>query len=63
VRNKKEEKAHAEKYIEGVMKTLEGAADAERIELLTEKLQFWFISARFWSGEFQELSGEQYYVY
>jgi hypothetical protein len=63
MRNKKEEKARAEKYIDGLMNSAEGAADAEPMVILTEKLLFWFISARFWSKEFQELSGEQYYVY
>jgi hypothetical protein len=51
----------SEEYIKGVMGTLKGRPDAECIEMLREKVEFWHSSARFWRKGFLEVSDEEFW--
>lgn len=49
----------AEVYVKKVMELLESRSDAERIEVLAEKLEFWYMSSKMWSNAFKEAKREE----
>lgn len=48
----------AARYIEGVIQNLEGYSDTKRIEILTDNVKFWYMSAITWRNAYETASKE-----